>query len=1093
MNKKHITASLLLASLTALWTMLTAQPSGNNYIYKKTFRNASGSVYSEDISFYNGLGYLDQTMELDVFSGDARVSMYKMDPMRRLDAKAYLPFIFDVDMGSYLGPAATYQAEYYEDRTSRPFVETVYERGSAGRPLSVQKAGDVYQTDGRRLEYLYGYNTAADGIRDLQYHYRNGSFTSSSNPPYVVNAGILPANSLYMTRTVTEDHDTSFVFRDAYDKTICERRMNEGLAHDTYYVYDLTDRLVCVIQPEGSTRLGSSFSFGDTFANKYCFTFEYDARGRLIRRYVPGSGEERFAYDLRDRMVYCDDALMRANNIGKYIIYDAMDRIVEEGFGEGPDESWNYLTLVIEEGEFPEENGFEGDLHPTRQVWYVPDHCSWDLFREEEDMGLTDTDVDWNHCRTMISYERIWDAPSYGSSSVMFRDSTFTERQYYYDNLGRLLQVAEKDRWTGLYSWHSYNYNHQGQVTSELERHAGNINADGDWVMHEHSYDIRGRKTGTTISSDGFSRSVALDYDDMDRLATMQTGAVTETRSYNLQGWLSTRNTLIGSQSVLQNWNYYDLPAANRRYDGKIRNQVLQFSLTDNVLQQYEYDHLGRLSGYGDSRGGTEDYRYDRNGNLVGITTENIFREALTTRTFDGNRMTCQSIYGMDLTTDGEIEFDEEYEWNANGALSETDNGDSFTYNVLGSLSGYNAYNTGLDYRYLSDGTKVSGVDFAGKGLEYRGSFIYRKDGSDSGRRLESIAMPTGRLYALESSPGVRSWSDRHFVQNQVGSTVAVVELGHTAGGSPTATLLEKTSYSPYGDEMYTFGTTRDSLSRFRFNGKELQDMIGNADPGLLDYGARMFSPLLSSWTSPDPLADKYFSLSPYAFCAGDPVNYVDPSGETIDFTNAFLENSEVTNKIILDLCEKTGLSLSLNERKQLVYQTDDHGNPMIMCDSEGNCIGSPTARDMVIDAIEHSESVSVFSLDNKSSSGGGHQININGNQVEGFINGSSVDINSSTMGYAMTFLHELSHTDIGGNLQDPYSVVDGSRVYIEGIPGQVEDKMNQIRQELGRDYGQRMSYTAFPMNDVNIVPFSFSALFSLDNSVFPSRSFIRY
>jgi len=32
-------------------------------------------------------------------------------------------------------------------------------------------------------------------------------------------------------------------------------------------------------------------------------------------------------------------------------------------------------------------------------------------------------------------------------------------------------------------------------------------------------------------------------------------------------------------------------------------------------------------------------------------------------------------------------------------------------------------------------------------------------------------------------------------------------------------------------------------------------------------------------WNAADPLADKYTSTSPYAFCAGDPVNYVDPDG----------------------------------------------------------------------------------------------------------------------------------------------------------------------------------------------------------------------
>ena len=32
-------------------------------------------------------------------------------------------------------------------------------------------------------------------------------------------------------------------------------------------------------------------------------------------------------------------------------------------------------------------------------------------------------------------------------------------------------------------------------------------------------------------------------------------------------------------------------------------------------------------------------------------------------------------------------------------------------------------------------------------------------------------------------------------------------------------------------------------------------------------------------WTTPDPLADKYYSISPDAFCNNNPVNFVDPDG----------------------------------------------------------------------------------------------------------------------------------------------------------------------------------------------------------------------
>ena len=66
------------------------------------------------------------------------------------------------------------------------------------------------------------------------------------------------------------------------------------------------------------------------------------------------------------------------------------------------------------------------------------------------------------------------------------------------------------------------------------------------------------------------------------------------------------------------------------------------------------------------------------------------------------------------------------------------------------------------------------------------------------------------------------------------------------------------------------------SLNRYRFSGKEEQSQTV---PGWQDFGARMYDPDLARWTTPDPLADQYPGISPYTYCAGDPVNFVDPEG----------------------------------------------------------------------------------------------------------------------------------------------------------------------------------------------------------------------
>ena len=59
------------------------------------------------------------------------------------------------------------------------------------------------------------------------------------------------------------------------------------------------------------------------------------------------------------------------------------------------------------------------------------------------------------------------------------------------------------------------------------------------------------------------------------------------------------------------------------------------------------------------------------------------------------------------------------------------------------------------------------------------------------------------------------------------------------------------------------------------FTGKER-----DSETGLSYFGARYYdSDILTGWLSVDPLADKYPSLSPYAYCANNPIRLVDPDG----------------------------------------------------------------------------------------------------------------------------------------------------------------------------------------------------------------------
>ncbi|MCQ2086430.1 MAG: RHS repeat-associated core domain-containing protein, partial [archaeon] len=56
-----------------------------------------------------------------------------------------------------------------------------------------------------------------------------------------------------------------------------------------------------------------------------------------------------------------------------------------------------------------------------------------------------------------------------------------------------------------------------------------------------------------------------------------------------------------------------------------------------------------------------------------------------------------------------------------------------------------------------------------------------------------------------------------------------------------------------------------------------------DSESGYHYFGARYYdSELLTGWMSVDPMSDKYPSISPYAYCAWNPVKLVDPDGREV-------------------------------------------------------------------------------------------------------------------------------------------------------------------------------------------------------------------
>ena len=129
---------------------------------------------------------------------------------------------------------------------------------------------------------------------------------------------------------------------------------------------------------------------------------------------------------------------------------------------------------------------------------------------------------------------------------------------------------------------------------------------------------------------------------------------------------------------------------------------------------------------------------------------------------------------------------------------------------------------------------------------------------------------PTGLPPGASGPSYVHLW----YLKDHLGNNRVLTD----AGGS----MVGWKDYDPFGEEIAISVTNQSGLtiigdydSPYRYGGKER-----NATTSTYDFEARYLSPSFHRFTTMDPLCEKYYSISPYAYCAGNPVNLVDPSGK---------------------------------------------------------------------------------------------------------------------------------------------------------------------------------------------------------------------
>ena len=139
--------------------------------------------------------------------------------------------------------------------------------------------------------------------------------------------------------------------------------------------------------------------------------------------------------------------------------------------------------------------------------------------------------------------------------------------------------------------------------------------------------------------------------------------------------------------------------------------------------------------------------------------------------------------------------------------------------------------------------------------------------------RIEKLQFGEGYCQA-EKYAGDNSKDDFYFYyydRDHLGNIRQVVKADRKVNG----TVVQTMDYYPFGAQFCHSSTASEVQSR-KYNGKEFDKMHGL---NTYDYGARQYNPVTARWDRMDPLCEKYYAISPYTYCDGNPVNRIDRDG----------------------------------------------------------------------------------------------------------------------------------------------------------------------------------------------------------------------
>ncbi|OKA18531.1 hypothetical protein BOH74_20425 [Pseudomonas versuta] len=562
---------------------------------------------------------------------------------------------------------------------------------------------------------------------------------------------------------------------------------------------------------------------------------EWDARDRLVSTTLPdGSVIKRTYAEGHDGELPATVSITHPSLGSNEVVlgerkYDGLGRLLWEKVGQSVSE-WQYA---------------EGQIHAHTQT--LPDGTQVQTERQPELGGA------------LLSLE----APGI---------SVFNK----YDPLsGRLLEAQgnlgmQKDHWSpsGLLTKADYNWQgDQPRSQQQTTTPAGKVTrlTDADGAEQRCQYDALGRLS----QQQGPDVTISVTYDAASRIHQQRTQAkdgsrdMTVTLGYDSLGRPARRETATRTPTRQS----LEIQTQQWRKDGKLTQRELS---RDGVLvrrETFDYDIRGRMISHRltgpslpeDAHGKTyreQHFEYDALDNVRRLETVLADGSANNVATFTYNPSDLTQLINISHSR-SDYPAPVTLEYDALGNLKRDEKGNPLHYDALGRLIGVTLPTGERRWHYGPGGNIIKTEDAAGPRWRYH----------TGGQLSCEIGDTTQTRWARAGAVPV--------AESRLTSAVReVMLLGTDAQGSVTTEAQDDINTPVYG----AYGQSQPGASRLGYAG-----VLREEDSGwyfLGDY--RIYNPALMRFHSRDSLSPfGEGGLNGYAYCAGDPVNRIDPSGHS--------------------------------------------------------------------------------------------------------------------------------------------------------------------------------------------------------------------